>query len=159
MNDRDTSLQVRKAGPGDWPAAKQLLQAAGLPVDDLGADSLEKFLVAETGESSGDGIAGLIGIELFGEVGLLRSLVVADSHRRKGIGDTLVAALENAARGEGVRDLWLLTIDADPYFERLGFTAKSRDVAPEQIRSTREFSELCPGDAVLMRKLIGVDAG
>lgn len=145
-----TGMSIRAATPADWAVARTLLERAGLPVDDLGEDRLDRFLIAD----SGDNVAGMIGIEDFGEVGLLRSLVVADTHRREGVGEKLVAALEDAARKSGVRDLWLLTIDADAYFERLGFETRSRDEAPEVVRGTREFSELCPGDAVLMWKPI-----
>lgn len=146
-----TGMSIRAATPADWAVARTLLESAGLPVDDLGEDRLDRFLIAD----SGDDVAGMIGIEDFGGVGLLRSLVVADTHRAQGVGEKLVAALEDAARKSGVRDLWLLTIDADGYFERLGFETRSRDTAPEVVRRTREFSELCPGDAVLMWKPIG----
>ena len=51
-------------------------------------------------------------------------------------------------------ELWLLTIDADAWFARLGYEAQQRELAPAEIRETDEFSKLCPGDAVLMRKIL-----
>ena len=38
---------LRQAQAADWAAVKQLLQASGLPVQDLGPDRLDGFLVAE----------------------------------------------------------------------------------------------------------------
>jgi amino-acid N-acetyltransferase len=95
---------------------------------------------------------GVIGLESFENLGLLRSLVVSRAARGSGIGAALVAALEAVCRELGVRELWLLTIDADAFFAKLGYVTRSRDAAPEAIRNTAEFSGLCPGDAVLMSK-------
>ena len=109
---------------------------------------MQGFLLAEVNDRT----VGMVGIEKFDSVGLLRSLVVDRSGRNRGVGGKLVAALENRAIAAGVRDLWLLTIDADRYFLRLGYEVMDRSLAPESIRLTAEFSSLCPGDAVLMRK-------
>jgi len=65
-----------------------------------------------------------------------------------------VAALESQAASQGIRELWLLTIDADAWFEKLGYGARQRDQAPEAITRTAEFASLCPGDAVLMQKTL-----
>ena len=109
---------------------------------------MQNFLVALADESP----VGMIGIEKFGDVGLLRSLVVDPSARSGGIGARLVAALESMAAERGIAELWLLTIDADAYFSRLGYSVTDRSRAPDVIRRTHEFSSLCPGDATLMRK-------
>ena len=112
-----TDLEIRPAGPADFEAAKDLLQAAGLPVEDLSGDQLGHFLVA----SLGGVVAGVIGLEAFSGIGLLRSLVTRADVRNAGIGRRLVAALEVRARRQGLQELWLLTTDADHYFETLGY--------------------------------------
>ncbi len=139
-------MEIRPATAHDLPAAIDLLRSAGLPVEDLTAGHLA---LAATDEG---GVLGLIGLERFGKLGLLRSLVVAPRSRGEGIGRLLVDALEKAAHGEGVSELWLLTIDADSFFANLGYEARDRADAPAAIRGSREFSSLCPGDAVLMSK-------
>ena len=139
---------LRQARAADWDTIRGLLLESDLPVDDLGPDRLDGFLVAE----DGDELAGLIGLQVFGTTGLLRSLVVARAARRAGLGGKLVGALESAAQTAGIRDLWLLTIDANSFFERQGFTVVDRDTAPPSIRETDEFSELCPDGAFLMQK-------
>ncbi len=127
-----------------------LLIESGLPVDDLGADNLDGFLVAEDGVK----LVGLIGLQLYGTIGLLRSLVVARDARKLGLGGKLVGALESAAQAAGVTELWLLTIDAENFFERHDFEIMARDAAPASIQQTDEFSNLCPGTAFLMRKVM-----
>jgi len=93
---------LRQAGADDWVALRTLLLDSGLPVEDLGRDTLDGFLVAE---DSGD-LVGLIGLQVFGTTGLLRSLVVAGNVRSGGLGGKLVGALEAAAQTAGITDLW-----------------------------------------------------
>ena len=141
---------LRQAGPSDWAAVEALLRESGLPADDLDGDRLGGFLVAEDGSE----LLGLIGLKLYGTIGLLRSLVVAKEARRRGLAGKLVGALESAAEVAGVTELWLLTVDAENFFERHGFEIVARESAPERIQQTEEFSDLCPGSAFLMQKKI-----
>ncbi|MDX1404198.1 MAG: arsenic resistance N-acetyltransferase ArsN2 [Woeseiaceae bacterium] len=149
-----TSLNMpilRRASAEDWDAVRDLLRASDLPTEDLGPDRLDGFLIAED-----DGvIVGLIGLELLGDVGLLRSLVVEKKARRAGLGSKLVGALESAAETAGVTELWLLTIDAQDFFQRHNYEIVSRETAPESVRGSEEFSALCPDTAYLMCKSLG----
>lgn len=139
-------VELRSSNDGDLAEVSALLAAEGLPTEDLNADALA--LVAECKGA----LLGAIGLEAYGNVGLLRSLVVAQSGRGKGLGASLVNALERHARKVGVEALWLLTIDADAWFKALGYDVRARTQAPEAIAATEEFSSLCPDDAVLMCK-------
>lgn len=143
-------ITIRAATGVDLPTAQSWLADAGLPAEDLSAAHMQDFFLAEVD----DRLAGMIGIENLGSVGLLRSLVVHRDDRGSGVGTKLVAALEAHAAEAGIDALWLLTIDADRYFSRLGYEVMDRSRAPEAIRLTAEFSSLCPGDAALMRKIL-----
>lgn len=143
-------LALRHAIPGDWRAVQDLLLTAELPVDDLGPGKLTGVLIAEDENV----MVGLIGLEVLGTVGLLRSLVVERSARNTGLGGKLVCALESAAEAAGIAELWLLTIDAEQFFQRHNFEIVDRTAAPVEIRHTGEFSTLCPDTAYLMRKLL-----
>jgi len=140
--------EIRKAQHGDFDTAKSVLEDAGLPVADLSAEHL-----AFVAEADGH-FVGAVGLESFGAIGLLRSLVVSAEARAGGIGRRLVAALEASAREQGTEALWLLTIDADRYFQHLGYEVMNRASAQSAIKTTAEFSGLCPDDAVLMSKVL-----
>jgi len=146
-------MKILPAQQDDWSAIRTMLTAVTLPVADLGPDRLQDFLVARD-DVTGRAVSGIIGLERYGEIGLLRSLVVAPEERRSGLGASLVAALQARAGQNAIRDLYLITIDADPYFSRLGFDPVERASVPQAIRDTSEFSELCPGDAIVMRKVL-----
>ena len=150
MTEDRTVLEITPATPGEFEAAMRLLAEAGLPVADLANKDPGGFLAARIG----DNFAGFVGLEHFGETGLLRSLIVDPAFRGAGLGRVVVAALESHARDRGIAELWLLTIDADDWFAGLDYVARNRADAPESIRQTDEFSGLCPDDAVLMSKAL-----
>jgi amino-acid N-acetyltransferase len=147
-----TSPDIRNALAGDWPGVERLLLQENLPVDGLDARRLDGFLVALDAAATPPAVHGVVGLQAFGPTGLLRSLAVAPGNRGSGIGRQLVEALEAQASAAGVTDLWLLTIDAEVFFWKMGFRIVERDKAPDEIRNTQEFTSLCPGTAHLMHK-------
>ena len=153
INGSETII-VRDAKQNDWQDVRQLLDEAELPIADLGPEHLVDFLVAERSGTDRIETLGIVGLQLFKQVGLLRSLVVSQGDRKSGLGRRLVSAVEAKACYAGVKDLWLLTIDAEQYFENLGYKMMSRESAPDSIRNTEEFSGLCPDGAYLMRKVL-----
>ena len=154
MDKATDTIVVRDAKHNDWQNVRYLLDQAGLPVADLCPEQLEDFLVAERFLTGRAETLGIIGLQRFNQVGLLRSLVVSQEDRKSGLGKRLVSAIEASACCRGVNDLWLLTIDAERFFEGLGYKMMSRDSAPDSIRNTEEFSGLCPDGAYLMRKML-----
>jgi len=129
-------------------AVKQLLTASDLPIEDLTAQHLQHFF----GCGSGPELEGMIGLELFGEVALLRSLAVASSRRSAGLGSRLVAHAERHARDQGVQSLYLLTTTAEKFFLRRGYARIPREGAPAAIKTTSEFSGICPVSSAFMVK-------
>lgn len=130
-----------------------LLAEADLPTSDLStAHNLELYGVREAGS-----LIGLVGIELYGEVGLLRSLVVAGAHRGAGLGRGLVANVEARALRNGISALYLLTMDAAAFFASLGYAVIARSEVPDAIRGTRQFAGLCPASSSFMCKRLASD--
>ncbi|MGH8178709.1 MAG: arsenic resistance N-acetyltransferase ArsN2 [Steroidobacter sp.] len=129
-------------------AAVKLLAAAQLPTEDLTAAHCEHFFFAGPLTEP----TGLVGLELFGDVALLRSLVVAPSRRGAGEGATLLKHAEDHARERGVRVLYLLTTTAEPFFAKHGYLRASRESAPVAIRATREFAGICPASSAFMTR-------
>jgi amino-acid N-acetyltransferase len=143
-------MDILAARTTDDPAIRGLLEAADLPTQDLTPSLLAHFLVAR----DGDMLVGAVGLEPAGDTALLRSLVVADAARDRGIGDELVRAIERAARAKGLRALYLLTTTADGYFARRGYTQIDRAVAPVALHETPQFKTLCPSSSVVMTKTL-----
>ena len=149
-----SGIPIRAGRSHDWPAVRNLLDEAGLPIADLNAESMQHFLIASGGADAAHSVVGAAALQSSGKVGLLRSLVIASSARSKGLGSRLVREIECQAKAAGITELWLLTIDAAAFFAGHGYEASKRDAAPTAIRETPEFSKLCPDSAVLMFKSI-----
>lgn len=126
----------------------ELLEQAELPTVDIQEQHLEHFFIAKLNNHP----IGVIGLEIHHPYGLLRSLVVAPQGRGKGIAAALVEHLESHAKNLGIRILFLLTNTAESYFPRLGYELCDRSSAPDAIKGTVEFRELCPANSALMAK-------
>ena len=144
---------IRTATDDDLPRILALLTQASLPTEDL-ADAMATFLVDER-----DGaLAGVIGLQRFGQAGLLRSLAVAPAYQGQGIARRLVAALETEARQQDIDVLYLLTQTAERFFTLQAFEALPREQAPAALQASAEFQSLCPASAVCMRKRLSAVA-
>jgi len=139
---------IRAAVPANLAAIAQLLEYAKLPSADICESLLRYFQVAH----DDNGVLGAVGLEIYERVALLRSLVVSHECRGRGVGAKLTVEALSLARNAGCRSVYLLTTTASAFFEAHGFHAIGRDDAPEAIRSTTQFSALCPSTAVLMVK-------
>lgn len=124
----------------------QLLQATNLPVEDINENVL-LYTLKEEGK-----IIGTIGMEHDGATALLRSLSIAQTKRKKGHGERLVAFLEAAAKEKGIGAIYLLTTTAAQFFANRGYVTVNRSEAPAFIRQTPEFSSICPSSATVMKK-------
>jgi amino-acid N-acetyltransferase len=131
----------------EMDAARELLENAALPTDDLAEPSVLLWGAEKDGQ-----IVGSVGLECAGNAGLLRSLVVAPAWRGNGVADRLFRFALERARAAQMDALYLLTEHAAGYFSARGFVAIDRAEAPPEIAATRQFSSLCPGDAAFMRK-------
>jgi len=128
--------------------AVAFLQAQDLPVADITDEHLEHFFFV----GSDGAPTGLVGLEIYGPVALLRSLVVGANARRKGLGSALVEHAEQYAGSKRVRSIYLLTTTAEAFFKRLGYDRIDRSQAPSCIERTREFASLCPANSAFMAK-------
>jgi protein-tyrosine-phosphatase/N-acetylglutamate synthase-like GNAT family acetyltransferase len=141
------SARLRPATPGDYHSVTALLDRSGLPLAGVPRD-LAGFIVA----AQGDRVTGTAAVEVYGSVGLLRSVAVDPELRSAGLGTALVERALEAARHAGVADLYLLTTTADRYFPRFGFAVAPRETAPAALEASAEFRGACPASAVLMHR-------
>jgi amino-acid N-acetyltransferase len=129
-------------------AVRQMLDAAALPSGDLTAAHMQHFFFCGAPARP----TGIVGLELFGAEGFLRSLVVAPDRRSTGLGTALVEHAERYARASGIRSLYLLTTTVPGFFARLGYAVADRAMAPPAISTTQQFAGLCPASATFMVK-------
>jgi len=141
-------MRIEQARRSDLAGIRWLLEYEHLPASDLTESALERFLVCRDEK----GVVGAVGLELYDDVALLRSLVVDRDMRGEGLGIRLTEAAESLAHRLGAASIYLLTTTAEEFFRRRGYRIVARAEAPAAIQSTTEFSRLCPSSAVLMVK-------
>jgi amino-acid N-acetyltransferase len=136
---------MRRARPEDLPVVRGLLSGAELPL--AGVDEhFEAFMVAVTA----GGVVGAVGVEKYGEYGLLRSAVVVPESRGRGIGALLTLRALETSRTRGVRAVYLLTTTAADYFTRFGFRRIAREDVPQELWQSAELKGACPESATVM---------
>ncbi len=127
-----------------------LLASNSLPTADLHELDLSHFfLLSKTGNSKG-----VIGLEVYESIALLRSMAVTRDSHGLGYGTKLLHHIEQYAISIGIENLYLLTDTASTYFESKHYQIIDRKMAPESIQLTTQFSDLCPGSALLMWKYL-----
>jgi len=142
----DETVDIEPATGEALADVEALLAANDLPADDV-REKPDAFYVAfDDGDAVGVG-----GVEVYGSAGLLRSLVVRERLRGEGYGTAICDALEREARDAGVAVLYLLTTTAADFFAGRGYDVVDRDDAPDALRATAEFADLCPTSATCMR--------
>lgn len=127
-----------------------LLEGVGLSAGDLSDASPARFY----GVRRQGALAAVIGLEVYGEVGLLRSLAVDPEWRGQGLANQLVAFVESQALAQGVQSLYLLTSTAVSYFREQGYALLIRANAPPAIQATAQFAGPHPmGEALMVKTL------
>jgi amino-acid N-acetyltransferase len=140
-------MAIERARSADIDAVEALLREARLPLDGA-ADALAFGVVAREDGS----VVAAAAVERYGVAGLLRSVVVAPTRRGHGLGRAIVAAAEDAARSDGIRDLYLLTETAADWFPQLGYEIVDRSVAAAAVGKSVEFTTVCKDSGVPMRR-------
>jgi len=90
------------------------------------------------------------GLEIYGPYALLRSVAVAENHRGQTLGQQVVNDLLNRARAKGLKAIYLLTETAHDFFLKKGFADIDRSQVPTEVKSSSEFTSVCPVSAACM---------
>jgi amino-acid N-acetyltransferase len=139
-------VRIAPAAPEDLPFVIGLMKESGLPVEGV-ANHFGRYLVARRGEER----IGCVGMEIYGENVLLRSLAVVRRFRNAGAGGALLGRAIAAARTGGARTAWgLTTFGNKGIFLRFGFRAVPRIQAPPALLRSSQFRGVCPESAVLI---------
>ncbi len=142
MNQINYRISTNK----DLPQIIKLISDSNLPIVDL-IEGKQLFVVAEVSAQ----IIACAGLEIHKENGLFRSLAVSPSYRNMKIGKDIFTKIIALSRKNQIKQLYLLTTTADLYFRRGGWKEIDRTEVPDKIRSTSEFSSVCPSTAMCMK--------
>jgi amino-acid N-acetyltransferase len=142
-------VDISKAAIQHRASIISLLKEEKLPVEDL-PPVLDNFFVAKKNNK----VIGVIGLEQYGNYGLLRSMAVNKIYRNHSVAASLVKTLEAHASDLGINCIYLLTETASNYFERKGYERMSRADVPKIVQSSSEFSHVCPASAIVMKKVL-----
>ncbi len=123
-----------------------LLKEYDLPTSDLNNESLQNFI----GFKDKERLIGLAALESYETLGLLRSLVVDKDYRDRGLANKLIEQIIQLAKKRNASELYLLTTTAKDYFLKKGFDVVSRESVPDSVKTSSEFSSVCPASAEVM---------
>ncbi len=137
---------VRAATGPDLPAVATLLHGGGLQAGNV-RERAGRTVVAQSGR---DTLLGTAAWDPVGDAALVRSVAVAPSARRAGVGMLLVAGALRSAIRAGVRDAWLVTTDAEDFFRTCGFGKIARDHVPDEVLDHPQIERECPSSAAVM---------
>lgn len=127
-----------------------LLRESSLPTADLESSDKVVFYGCYDNEQ----LIACVGLELYPDVALLRSLAVHPDHQNRGIAKSLVQYAENICSSKQISEIYLLTNTAKGFFKNRGYQIYERENAPSAIKKTSQFSGVCPCSSTLMRKAI-----
>jgi amino-acid N-acetyltransferase len=144
---KSMNLIIQQATDTDLEAIKKLLDNNNLPTTDIQQDNIQFFIGLMD-----DKIMSVIGLEKYKNVALLRSLAVTDLFKKQQVGTRLIQQIFNLCATEHIDKLYLFTTTAEKYFLKFGFLKIERIEAPDILKQTREFKDICPASAVLMFK-------
>jgi len=141
---------IGRATAQDLDAVLRLLAEVDLPAEGV-AEHFGAFFVARDGET----VIGCVGEERYGDVSLLRSLAVAPSLQRSGLGKALTARLLDEAIRNSVSEVVLLTTTAGDFFARhFGFAQVERKRFDKVFAASPEWCLPRCSSAVCMRLML-----
>ena len=138
------------ADPDDKNQIRRLLSRCDLPTLYVHRH-LKSFMVAKADKK----IIGVIGIEVYGRIGLFRSLCVDEAYRGRGIAKILNEKLLAYARIWKIDRLYLFTWYAEKFASKLGFRKIAKRQIPKRIRSTWQFrkAHFYPSVVCMVKKI------
>jgi amino-acid N-acetyltransferase len=137
------------ATPADKNRIRRFLSECGLPTRYI-SRHLKSFLLAKAAKK----MVGVVGLEIYGRVGLLRSMCVDPAYRGQGIARMLTAMIMAHARMRKIVRLYLFTVSAEKFASKLGFHRLDRKRIPKSVRSTWQFKAFKPYPVICMMKPI-----
>lgn len=129
------NIGISNATVDDIEPLSRLLKKENLPPDDI-EKWIDHFMVLKDGNIT----VGGVGLEIWGEIGLFRSFVIAEEYRSKGFGNELYYAIMLKAKKMDLHSIVLLAKGTVGFFEKNGFSFISRDELPLEVKNSVQFN-------------------
>jgi amino-acid N-acetyltransferase len=143
-----TAVTITRASAEDLGEVLSLLESLQLPTAGV-TDHFDNFFV---GREKDGYLAGVIGLERYGTLDLLRSVAVVPRLQKSGVGPKLTRFLIGFAKTEELAELVLFTPTARDFFARFGFVPARRESYYPQLKASAQWGDHpCRGSAVFMR--------
>ncbi|HYK73663.1 MAG TPA: hypothetical protein VEV44_11195 [Pseudoneobacillus sp.] len=141
---------IRMASEQDLPNLLHFLEEAHLGTEGL-KETIEYFLLME--DESGR-LRGTIGVEPFGENGLLRSLVITSGMTEKDI-LLLFQQILRLTKEKDIKNLFLATNKRESisFFEMLGFSTVEESSLPEDLYQSEHIKNILNVDNSIFLKI------
>lgn len=144
--EKPLPLTFRKATTIDADAIRSLLEDQKLPTETVGTAQTDFYLALHN-----QTLAGVAGLEYYGDDALLRSVAVPASLQGKRIGSQLVDWMIDLAKQKHIQRLVLLTETASKFFEKKGFVRIDRSlITNEAMKQSSQFHGGCCASAMCM---------
>lgn len=142
-------VDIIKASDEGLESVYSLLKLVDLPIEGA-ADNFRNFLVAWERNQ----LQGCAGIEIYGDVGLIRSVAVHPSFQGQGLGRKLVETIQRFSIEKGLREIYSLTETAEEFFLKQNYIVIPRNEVDFKVKQSIEFISLYPVFAACMVKTL-----
>ncbi|MFC4077335.1 GNAT family N-acetyltransferase [Salinithrix halophila] len=131
---------VRRAVSEDVERITGILRNAG--VNEKGVDKhVERFLVVEDPSVTPKRMVGTVGLEVYGDRGLLRSFVMDNQSWNARTGMELIELVLQFARKSGLSEIYLLAGISSNIFEYFGFRPLAWEDLPLDVRQSEHVHQ------------------
>src|SRR5262245_19797405 len=103
--------QIQFANRDNIPELQRLLKASNLGYEDI-ETHIHNFILIKNQEE----VIGCVGLEVYGETALLRSLAVDEKYRHQGMGRILTKEILQYALSKQIKKVFLLTLTKEGFF-------------------------------------------
>lgn len=149
--DKHSQLNIIKARNEHLLDIYSLLNDLDLSIDGV-SDHISNFFVLIEENL----IIGVIGLEIYEDVGLVRSVGIAKSHQDMGLGKKLVEALELYAFERSLKEIFLFTETAETFFSKhFEFRKIPVSEVDSRIKQSKEYT-LCQTSTVMIKTIQNV---
>ncbi len=144
-------VTTSKAIAQDLQEVITLLKLVNLPIEGV-KEHFQDFFIIRNDKMT----VGCVGIEIYENVGLLRSLAIHPTFQRKGLGQQMVSKIEDYSAEKGIHKIYLLTETAEKLFLKLGYRIIPREETDPNVKQSIEFTTICTSSPVMVKDLTSI---